>query len=324
VVVTGLTFDPRELTDRLVTGFVQDEITFVPNRLQLIGGTKLLNTNFADLEFEPNIRLLFTPSKTQSFWAAFTRAVRTPADVERDFFLSGFVGTAPGGIPFLARFNANRNFKPEKMNGYEAGYRRLLGKNLYVDLAAFYNQYSDLFSQEITGPPFLETTPPPLKDNIPAVPHLLLPAQFGNGLKGSTSGIEVAPEWKPASFWRLRGWYSFLAMHIEKSPNSIDIGTSPGIEGSSPGHQVFAQSSFDLPHKVSFDLLYRYVSALPGQGVKPYSSGDITSSWAMSDHVTLMVVGQNLLRPHHAEFGGDPKSIVEIRRGVYGKLTFTK
>lgn len=323
-VVTGLTFDPPQLTDRLITGFVQDEISLVPDRLSLIGGSKFLNTNFTGFEAEPSVRLLFTPSKTETAWAAFTRAVRTPADVERNFFLSGFIGTGPGGLPFFARFNANRNFQPEKLKGYEAGYRRLLGRDLYVDVAGYFNQYNNLFSQEITGPPFLENTPPPLEDNIVAPTHLLLPAQFGNGLQGTTAGVEVAPEWKPVPYWRLRGSYSFLAMHIKPNPGSLDIGTAHPTETSSPEHQVYAQSSFDLSKAISLDLIYRYVSALPAQGVKPYSTADATWSWALSDHYRLTVVGQNLLRPHHAEAGGDPNGIVEIRRGVYGKLTWSR
>ncbi|HEU5452300.1 MAG TPA: hypothetical protein VFU76_09960 [Terriglobales bacterium] len=100
---------------------------------------------------------------------------------------------------------------------------------VYVDVAGFFNQYSSLFSEEITGAPFVETNPAPT--------HLLLPAQFGNSLEGNTSGGEIAPEWRPASFWRLRGSYSFLVMHIRPAPGSLDIGSAPGIQGSSPRHR---------------------------------------------------------------------------------------
>jgi iron complex outermembrane receptor protein len=253
-VVTGLTFDPPDKTDQLFTAFIQDEIELVPHRLSLIAGTKLLHTNFTGVDFEPSVRLLWTPTDKQTVWASFTRAVRTPADVERDFFLSGFQGFGPGGIPFFARFNANRNFVSETLKGYEVGYRRLIHKNLYLDLAGFFNQYDHLFSEEITGVPFLEDTPPPVGDNIVAPPHLLLPAQFGNSLMGTTTGGEIAPEWRPASFWRLRGSYSFLVMHIEKAPNSLDIGSGPGIQGSSPQHQVSAQSGFDIAKGFTLDL----------------------------------------------------------------------
>ncbi|HEY3769234.1 MAG TPA: TonB-dependent receptor [Candidatus Angelobacter sp.] len=323
-VVTGLTFDPADNTDQLLTAFIQDEIELVPHKLSVIAGTKLLHTNFTGVDLEPSVRLLWTPSEKQTIWTSFTRAVRTPADVERDFFLSGFQGLAPGGIPFFARFNANRNFVSEILKGYEAGYRRLIRPNFYIDVAGFFNQYDHLFSEEITGAPFLEDQPPPANDNIVAPPHLLLPAQFGNSLTGTTTGGEIAPEWRPASFWRLRGSYSFLVMHIEKTANSLDIGSGPGIQGSSPQHQVFMQSGFDISKALTLDLFYRYVSALPGQGVRAYSSADTTVGWHVNEHVRFSVVGQNLLQPHHAEDGGDPNGLVQIKRSVYAKITWTR
>jgi hypothetical protein len=36
----------------------------------------------------------------------------------------------------------------------------------------------------------------------------------------------------------------------------------------------------------------------------------------------LSVVGQNLMQPHHAEFGGDPGGLVEIKRSVYAQITW--
>jgi iron complex outermembrane recepter protein len=315
-VVSGLTFQPAERTDQLFTGFFQDEIGLVKNRLSLSIGTKLLKTNFTGLQWEPSARLLWTPTKTQSVWAAFTHAVRTPSDAERDFFLTGFIGIDPSGLPFFARFNANRNFRSEQMNGYELGYRRLIGKKLYVDLAGFYNHYSDLFSEDITGSAFIETDPTPT--------HLLLPAEFGNGLLGTTTGGEVAPEWKPTNWWRLRGSYSFLRMDLKKSPHSLDVGTIPGIVGSSPQHQVSVQSGFDISKVLSLDLDYRYVSALPGQAVSAYSTADARCAWQMNGHIELSVVGRDLLQPYHDEFGSDPGPLVGIKRSVYGQITWKR
>ena len=143
---------------------------------------------------------------------AFTHAVRTPSDSEREFNLLGLVSAA-GPLPFLARFNANPDFAPEQLNGSELGYRRLIGKKVYVDIASFYDHYHDLFSEDIIGSTFVETSPPPT--------HLLLPAQFRNDLLGNTKGVEIAPEWQATSFWRLRGSYSFLHMSLEKSPEFV-------------------------------------------------------------------------------------------------------
>jgi len=315
-VISGLTFLPSDRTDYLLTGFLQDDIGLIEQRLTLtLGGTKVLRTNFTDVSLEPSARLLWTPTQQDTLWAAFTHGLRTPSDAEENFDLSGFIGTAPNGTPIFARFNANPSFAAEQLNGYELGYRRLLGRKIYLDIATFYNHYHDLFDEEIAGPIAPEATPAPA--------HLLLPAQFRNGLRGATEGGEIAPEWRPTTFWRLRGSYSYLHMNLGKAPGSGDIGTAPTIEGSSPGHEVTAQSSIDIKKSFQFDLAYRFISALPGQLVPSYSTGDARLAWRRGQ-VELSLVGRNLLQPSHFESGGDPGPLVAIKRSVYAKIAWTR
>ncbi len=254
-VVSGLFFLPEKRTDKLFTGFFEDDIELVRDRLTLSLGTKLLNTNYTGSQWQPSARLLWTRNSRQTFWASFTHAIRTPSAAERAFFLTGFLGLQPDGTPFFARFNANPQFGSEQLNGYEFGYRQLYNKAMFVDVAAFYNHYNSLFSEDIIGAPFVEDSPGPM--------HLLLPAEFGNGLHGTTKGVEIAPEWRPESFLRLRASYAFLQMRIKKNANSLDIGSGPFIEGSSPRHQVTAQAALDFTKTLNFDVTYRYISALP-------------------------------------------------------------
>jgi iron complex outermembrane recepter protein len=314
-VVSGLSFVPASRTDYLLTAFVQDEIR-LRNRLSLILGTKVLRTNFTGTQLEPSARLLWTPTETQTVWAAFTHALRAPSDAEANFNLSGYISTTADGTPFFARFNANPNFASEQLNGYELGYRRLLGSKFYVDVASFYNYYHDLFSQDITGQPFLETGF--------GSTHLLLPAQFRNGLRGVTKGAEIAPEWRPTNSWRLRGSYSYLHMNVNKSPGSGDVGSAPGIQTSSPQHQVTLLSALDISKRLQLDLTYRYVSPLPGQLIPAYSTGDARVAWRFNRQVELSFVGRNLFQPSHAEFGTDPGPLVGIRRSVYARMTWTR
>ena len=313
-VLTGLEFVPPVRTDQIYSAFLQDEVALAPNHLSLFAGSKFLKTNYTGLLLEPSVRLLYTPSSTQTFWAAFTQAVRTPADVERDFYLASLIGYAPDGLPFFARFNANRNFQSERLNGYEAGYRRLLAAKAYFDLAAFYNQYRNLLSEDLTGPIFLETDPAP--------PHLLLPAQFGNGLKATSSGGEIVGEYRPKNFWRLRAWYSFLELHVEPAPNSQDIGSAPAVQGSSPINEALLQTGFDLPKSVSVDVYARFVSRLSALNVPPYWTGDATLGYNLTKQMRVTLVGQNLFQPWHYEFSYDPNGPVGIERSLFGKLTY--
>jgi iron complex outermembrane receptor protein len=113
-------------------------------------------------------------------------------------------------------------------------------------------------------------------------------------------------------------------MHIKKSAGSIDIGSAPGINGSSPRHEVGVQSSFDLSKTLQFDFDFRYVSALPAQVVSAYSTGNARFAWRFKNHWELALVGQNLFQPHHFEDGGDPATLVGIRRSAYVKLSWMK
>jgi hypothetical protein len=214
--------------------------------LEVTAGTKLLRTSLTGFEFDPSVRLAWTPSENETVWEAFTHAARTPSAAEENFYLSGFVGITPGGVPEMARFTANPNFAPEQMSGYQLGYQRL------------------------------------------------------------------------------RGSYSFLHMNLAKSPHSGDVGTAPGIVGSSLQHEGWIQSSLDQGKSFQLDLTYRHESALPGQLEPAYFTGDARFAWRGTPELELSPVGQNLLQPFHREFGGDPGALAGIRRSAYLKLTWSR
>ena len=51
---------------------------------------------------------------------------------------------------------------------------------------------------------------------------------------------------------------------------------------------------------------------------------DARLAWRPVPHLELSIVGQNLLQPHHAEYGGDPGPLVGIKRGVYASMTWRR
>ena len=309
-VVPTVVFTPNHYTDKLYSAFIQDEIHIVGDQLSLTIGSKFLHNGYSGFEIEPAARLLWTPSSRQTVWGAVTRAVRTPSRVEEDLQLTGLA--APTPLTFF-RIVGDRKFSSESLIGYEAGYRSLVGLKFHVDIAAFYNNYDHLLSIE-TGAPFSESSPPP--------PHTVIPFFFRNGLLGHTAGFEIAPDWTPTRTWRLRGSYSFLHIDLDKKASSQDTSSGNSTQGSSPHHQVAIQSFLDLPKKLQFDQTLRYVSALPAQLVRAYTTADVRFSWHATRSLGVSVVGQNLFQPHHAEFGGDPGPLVGIERSAYIKLTW--
>jgi iron complex outermembrane receptor protein len=308
-VVPTVVFTPHSRTEKLYSAFLQDEIPIAGDRLSVTVGSKFLHNNYSGFEIEPSARLVWKVRPQQTAWATITRAVRTPSRIDEDLQLTAFLSSNP--LTFV-RIVGDRKFSSEDLIGYEAGYRTLMRSNVYVDVAAFYNDYRHLQSIE-PGLPFLESSPSPS--------HVVLPFSFRNGVLGKTAGFEIAPDWTPTRWWRLRGSYSYLHMDLSKTSTSQDSSTISSTEGSSPHHQVLVESSLDFTRKFALDQNFRYVSALPTRQVRAYATADTGLSWRARTGLNLSIVGQNLLQPHHAEYGGDPGA-VGVKRCIYGKITW--
>jgi iron complex outermembrane receptor protein len=311
----GVNFLPNKQTDSIYSGFVQYELPIVRDRVTLTAGTKLEHNNFSGFDYQPSVRLLWTPTNHQSLWGAVTRAVRTPSRVDQDVQFAIFVTDTPPP-PIYFQIVGNPKLKAEQLIGYEAGYRTQASRNVYVDFTAFYNNYNDLQSYGALSLAEADT-PPPLR--------LLIVLPYVNGVEGHTVGTEIAPNWKITHWWQVRGSYSFLHMSLRDKQGFTDTGgLLSSYMGSSPSSIVGFQSHFNLPKHFELDQTYRYSSALPAQAVGAYSTADVRLGWHVGEGLDFSVVGQNLLQPHHYEFGGDAGPLVGIKRSIYGKITWRK
>jgi iron complex outermembrane receptor protein len=208
----------------------------------------------------------------------------------------------------------NSQFKSEDLLAYEAGYRVQATKTLSLDIAAFYNNYTNLRSAE-PGQPFPEGGPPPT--------DFVQPFVASNKMGGGTYGIEPFVEWKVLPTWRLQGSYSYLQMNIRKNQNSQDP-TADNPDGQSPRHQFSVRSSVDLPKHFEQDLSLRYVDKLPSINIPSYYSLDFHLGWRPGTHLELSFVGQDLLNSRHLEFV--PEFInttpTEVRRTFSGRIAW--
>ncbi len=75
---------PARRNIKLGSVFVNDEITLLPDRLRATVGARLERNSFTGTEPQGHARLAWTPSRTQTLWAAYSRAVRTPSRAESD------------------------------------------------------------------------------------------------------------------------------------------------------------------------------------------------------------------------------------------------
>ena len=112
---------PEERTTYIASQFIQDEITLAPDLLQLILGCKLEQNSYTYFEYQPTIRLLYTPDKKHSLWGAVSRAVHTPSRVDENLFATTNVdpifGTAVSPLDSAIRTWFRRRSWPMKWVG---------------------------------------------------------------------------------------------------------------------------------------------------------------------------------------------------------------
>jgi len=310
----SLDFLPHDQNDYIYSAFAQDTIHLVPNRLNLVAGTKLEYNNFSGFEYQPSVRLLWNPSEHSTLWGAISRAVRTPGRLDQDVQQTRVLSSTP---PVLGVIHGDPFFQSEVLIGEEAGYRQLLRRDLFVDVAAFHNRHEKL---EGYGNSFLSTITTPIHAMVLNVP-------LTNSVDGNTDGIEIAPSWKATGWWELKGNYSYL--HIRTQPRPQYAGglaqvNANSYNGTSPHREATAQSYIDFPHGIDLNLDYRFVSRLPAQSVGSYQTADAHVGWEIDRNWRLSVTGRNLLQPQHQEFTGDNGNLVGIRRAVFAGLTWTR
>ncbi len=300
---------PESSQDQIYSAFVQDKIV-LRDVFHVTLGTKAEHNDFSGFELQPSIRAAWDITPTHTVWAAVSRAARVPNRLERDIFIDV---TDPAADP-VARLLGSDDFDSEELIAYELGYRWRASEVLHIDVALFENRYEGLASLEF-GTPFVD----------PSDGRTVIPISSQNLTDGRTRGIETLVTYTPLESWRLSASYSYL--EIDLHPSGQDLNRGEFYEGASPRHQFGLSSYLTLPRGFEFDAHFRYISAIEsipdipsGEGIPGYSELNLRLAWQATDHLTVAVVGQNLLHDDHIEFGA-PEGRGAIERSVYFKIT---
>ena len=311
--------DPDSRSDSLWSGFMQDEISLLPNRLNLILGSKLEHNDYTGFEVQPSVRLVWTPKSSFTLWSAISRAVRTPSRAERTGLITYAVipplepipPDFPGSPAIRVVFEGNDDFESEELWAYEAGSRFLASEHLSFDLALFYNDYDKLRSSSFETPQYVPATP-----FDPAYAYLKV--NIENGYSARTYGGELTIDYHPVNWWKCQLWYAYLGQDGDKG--ALDDVPLSGVD---PKHQASLRSYLDLPGGWEFDMALRYVDDLPALDISEYLGLDVHLAWRPSQAWEFTLVGQNLTDPHHPEF--IPESYIlpsQVDRSIYAKVTW--
>jgi iron complex outermembrane receptor protein len=305
-----ITYNSAVQSDNLYSGFVQDEITVLPDILHLTAGTKLEYDKYGRFQYEPSIRVAWTPTDKQTVWAAISRAVRTPAiynlngTVNETFVPSG---PNPFGEPEIFSVEANSGLKSEDLIAYEAGYRVQPFETLSLDAAAFYDSYDNLVTY---NPPSTFVFGPG---------QVVFPITTANGGSGNTYGGEISAQWKPLNNWRLIASYSLF---------KNNGGSAGNLLANDPQQQAQLRSYLDITPTLEFNGMISYVDRIDFANINQmvtipsYERLDLGIIWRPTKSLELGIWGQNLLQARHAEFVSDTTTqLIDVPRIIMAKIT---
>jgi len=299
-----------ENSAHLLGVFIHDEISLIPDKLNLILGSKFEYNEFSGFEFQPNIRTVWTPHQNHTLWTGFSRAVRIP-NVREEVATVNRAVIPQAGLDILLREENDGSTNAEELLAVEMGYRFKYQSKFYFDLTSYYFKYNDLI-EVLEGNIFSETSPSPA--------HLVLPTKFSNALKGDVYGVEVSGQWEVFNYWRLAGSYTFTTLDLVKTKDQATNSTDLDANGE-PEHWFNLRSYLNLPHQFELDSMYYYVSRNFARGVPAYHRLDLRLGWRPTANVELSLVGQNLTDSKHVELKELLEETSQTERSFYLKAT---
>ncbi|WP_062263960.1 TonB-dependent receptor plug domain-containing protein [Endozoicomonas arenosclerae] len=294
----------------LFSAFIQDDIT-LNDQWTFTLSSRFEHNSFTGYEVQPNARLTWRPSENRTFWAALSRAVKTPSISETALQTDGITIETPSTVSYIIPIMGNPDLKSEKLTALELGYREQFGNNFRLDITAFYNQYEDIIA-------YVDTNMCPNGSNAITIPSatgsslylcpypnvVQLPATLINGLNTKTYGLEVVADWQAKDWWKLQFTYSWLQVDAWPNQAKTDfLNTNERIvEDLSAPHTANIRSTMNLPNQWYFDFWVRYSDNLKNANIGANTSLDIRLAKKYGDNLEFSLVGQNLFRDHHREF----------------------
>ena len=260
--------------------FAQDELP-IGDSLKLTLGLKAEDNSYSGLDLLPNIRLAWQQSADTLFWAAASRAVRTPSKIDRELEAPGILLPAP-------------DFKSEKLTAYEIGYRGEFGSRFSLSVSTYFNHYNDLRSDALAN----GTT---------------FPVILANGIAGNTYGVEAWGTFALTDWWRLSAGANWMHKDLHLKPGETDISFGQS-DGQDPSWQAQLRSEMNISDDWEADIMLRAVGRVtrpfilgPVELVPAYVDADVRVGWHVTDTLDLSLSGYNLLHHRHLEFN-DPST----------------
>ena len=251
-------------------------------------GSKFEHNGFTGFETQPQARLVWMPTASQSFWGAASRAVRLPSIKDLSLNMYGELPSM-GPIPMAVQFSGNPDFRSEALRAYEAGYRRQLSARATVDVAAFVNDYSHLQNTLQQAPQMVGGT-------------LVLPFTYANAMHGKSTGVETTATWNATRSWRLAVSHSWLAGSFSYDASRLGVPRGDDNQLQAPRHTLDARSWLDLGRRWELDTRLYFTSRMGTPDVPQHLRADFRVGYRIAELGELSVGVNDAFEKRHVEF----------------------
>ncbi len=309
-----ITFNPLRRNTELFSGFIHDDVELIKDRLHLIVGSKFEHNDFSGFEYQPSLRLKWTPDERRTIWGAVSRAVQTPSEGTSDLRINAaMVPVSPPPPVILAPVNltGNKDLDSQTAMAYEIGFRSELSDRISLDFSFFYNEYDDIINIEL----------------VPGGMAVI----FDNILNGETYGGEVLARFKITNRWLLTAGYTGLQMQLHPNSSTLNQSIDESMERVNPHNQVHLRSIHQLPHNFEFDTMVYFVDNIDVSPplmstihIASYLRLDIRLGWRPKANLEFSISAQNILDDQHVEFVDSSSSVQgsKIERSIHAKITW--
>ena len=263
-------FDPAQSLYRSGYAVIRDEWQIVPDRFLFSAGVRVDYNSYRQVEFQPSLRLLYTPNPRQSAWIAASRAVRTPNRLDRDLeFDAGY--DVSSGYPVRLQSHGNKDQLSETAYSAEAGYRFQSGQRWSVDASLFYTSFAGLRNLQRGTAPDISI--------VNGALALSMPMSTGNLGRGRSYGAEVWGAWQVRPGWRLVPSYSYVKDTFWLPPSSAAQVYLWDLIPMELHHQANLRSQHDFGRHWQLDLMARARSREVKWGLPGAFLVDARLSW---------------------------------------------
>lgn len=296
-----VSMNPRYRRTTTYSAFVQYDLALVPDKLRIIAGSKFEHNDYTGFEYQPQIRAVWTPNSSNTIWAAFSRAVRTPERIDNDLLLRlAQVNPIPPPLTFIL-LEGQPSVRSEILHAFELGYRYEWKQKFSLDAAAYYNGYNRL-SGLSAGTPIVNPSPF----------YVDLPALVTSVDRGQTHGLEVALSYAPIRRWTLSA--SITELRGGSTPST----GFPAV-ANNPLQQFAVQSRLNLTRQLNLDANWYHYNAVSGR-LPLVNRADVGLSTNPIRGFSFSVWGRNLQADRHVEAIPQTLLVGEVRRSLIFKI----